>query len=131
MNHEAELAKLIVPAKRSRFSEMLKSKKKRRKLVDSLYHYRDLDRRFIVPIPKNNHTAKDIGNILRKLGAPETCHIISTISEIDGKECDLQETLHSIVGAEEGTLLSCIPGVLGYYEGESEGDRYILKRTAA
>jgi len=27
-----------------------------------------------------------------------------------------------------GTLLSCIPGRLGYFEGEDPGERYVLAR---
>jgi hypothetical protein len=37
----------------------------------------------------------------------------------------LKEALEEI---SFGALLSCIPGALGYFEGESDGERYILER---
>jgi hypothetical protein len=34
-----------------------------------------------------------------------------------------------IHGLGHGTLLSCLPGSLGYFEGEEIGERYVLERT--
>jgi len=36
--------------------------------------------------------------------------------------------LDAIVGAGFGTLVSCVPGRLGYFEGEGQGKRYLLER---
>jgi hypothetical protein len=59
------------------------------------------------------------------------CHVISTSSELDGRDLNLVEVLEQVVGFGEGTLISCIPGRLGYFEGESANDRFILERSAA
>ena len=40
----------------------------------------------------------------------------------------LGEALEAVIGHGMGTLVSCVPGVLGFYEGESSGDRCILAR---
>jgi hypothetical protein len=42
----------------------------------------------------------------------------------------LGEALLQIVGAGNGTLISCTPGTLAYYEGEGPSDRCILARPA-
>jgi hypothetical protein len=51
---------------------------------------------------------------------------MSTISELDGQEVDLETALEKIVGSQEGALISCVPGRLGYFE--DEDGRFILER---
>jgi hypothetical protein len=60
------------------------------------------------------------------LGAPETCHVISE-GELDGKEMDLASALKEAVGNGVGAVISCVPGRLGYFEGEVR-ERYILQK---
>jgi hypothetical protein len=42
----------------------------------------------------------------------------------------LHDALLAIVGRGSGALVSCIPGRLGYYEGEERAARVILRRDA-
>ena len=77
-------------------------------------------------VPSQQH-AKDIYSILVSLGAPERCHVISENGSLDGKEMDLLLCLREVVGCGMGTVISCIPGRLGYFEGEVR-ERYILQR---
>jgi len=63
---------------------------------------------------------------LRRLGAPETCHIISE-GKLDGEEMHLGSALKEVVGGGLGTVISCVPGRLGYFEGELR-ERYILQK---
>jgi hypothetical protein len=42
----------------------------------------------------------------------------------------LKTALEKVVGQGMGTLLSCIPGELAYYEGQAPADRCILARRA-
>ena len=60
---------------------------------------------------------------LKKMGALDTCYIISASEEVDGKEYDLKEGLHIL--DYEFELLSCIPGKLAYFR-ETPNDSYIL-----
>jgi hypothetical protein len=53
---------------------------------------------------------------------------VSEDPDIDGKRLPLDEALLLVVGAGNGTLLSCVPGLLAYYEGEGPGDRFLLAR---
>jgi hypothetical protein len=39
----------------------------------------------------------------------------------------LAEALEAVVGGGFGTLISCIPGRLGYFEGELPRDRKLLE----
>jgi hypothetical protein len=59
----------------------------------------------------------------------ESCHVISTNRELDGRDVDLAVALAGIVGTGDGSLVSCIPGRLGYFEDESS--RFILAKGAA
>jgi len=40
----------------------------------------------------------------------------------------LSEALAKTIGLGSGTLISCSPGKLGYFELEDLGERYILER---
>ena len=60
------------------------------------------------------------------MGAPETCHVIG--GEHDGKDLELLTALKQIVCYGTGTVLSCIPGKLAYFEGEIR-ERFLLVRT--
>jgi hypothetical protein len=67
----------------------------------------------------------NIADILRAMGAPESCHVIG--GEYDGEGMDLLTALKQIVGYGTGTVLSCVPGKLAYFEGEIR-ERFLLVR---
>jgi hypothetical protein len=46
--------------------------------------------------------------------------------EIDGRELDLKMIIEKLIGSGTGTLLSCLPGKLAYFDGEDE--RLLLAR---
>ena len=130
MDHETALVNaFILPARRARFLKFLPNPKRRREVLNRLYHLRDLDPRFLVEIRPSDQNAEAIAALLQKRGAPAQCHVISTDSQLDGRELPLREVLNQIVGSGEGTLVSCIAGKLGYFEGESLNDRVILTKT--
>ena len=106
--------------------ERKKLPKKRAKLLSQLYHFDDLDPKFMVAIPPNQHRPSALVKILKAKGAGPKCYVMSTISELDGQEVDLETALERIVGSQEGALISCVPGRLGYFE--DEDGRYILER---
>ena len=117
--------------KKERVSGLLKSKRGRAKFLDELYHFYDFDPRWVVDIPASRQNVAGILALLKEMGAPRTCYAISVDvdaegSPLDGREVDLEETLQHIVGTGWGTILSCIPGRLGFYEGEDLGRRVIL-----
>jgi len=116
----------IIPARRDRYLEMLAKPKRRKDITASLAHFKHLDMRFALQIlPRQQHVT-EIFQLLRSMGAPETCYALSEDSELDGKELPLSEALKQVVGSGMGTFLSCLPGRLGYFE--DEDGRWILQR---
>jgi hypothetical protein len=126
--HEESLIRAFVAqGKRERLLKLLATPKGRRKLVDQLAHFYDLDPRFAHRIPPNEQTVEGIYGLLRGKGAPETCYALGD-SQLDGREVALREALEAIVNVSFGNFLSCIPGRLGYFGGEEPNERYILER---
>lgn len=131
LEREAALIRaFIVPAKQERLVELLGKPKRRRDVLRTLYHFKDLDPRFISRIPAVADSAEGIEALLRSKGAPDLCYAISTDSDLDGSTVPLREALIRISGRGHGTLLSCAPGSLGYFEGEEIGERYVLERSS-
>jgi hypothetical protein len=130
--HEAALiGAFVIPDKRVRLVELLSKPKRRKDVLRSLAHFGDLDARFQVPIPPSEQSAAAIEKLLRARGAPADCYVISEDAALDARTMSLSDALRSIVAQGRGSLLSCVPGRLGYYEGESQGDRWLLQRGAA
>lgn len=124
----ALIKSFVVKEKRERLLGFISKPKTRAKFTSELAHFRDLDHRWVVPIESNKQTCDGIEKILRGHGAGNACHIISENKLLDGKQLPLSEALKEIVGCGMGSLLSCVPGVLAYFEGEGISDRYILLR---
>jgi hypothetical protein len=128
-SHEEQFARcFIVPQKRARYLALLESKRGRAKLLNGFNHCHDLDPRFAKEIPSGQQSADSIEALLRRKGASDTCYVMSDNRAIDGKEMSLPEALSATVGMDCGTLISCIPGKLAYFELEAFDGRYILQR---
>jgi len=78
-------------------------------------------------IPVNQQSASEVCQILKLMGAGDDCYVISTDSELDGRELPLQNALEEIVGCGFGSYVSCVAGRLGYYESEEARERLSLK----
>jgi len=131
MNEEATLISTFVnPTKRKHLIETLANPKRRHRATAALAHRDDLDPSAIVPLESAAQTPEAIEGALRGRGAGEHCHVISENRAIDGKHLTLKSALEKVVGQGMGTLLSCIPGELAYYEGKGPSDRCILARRA-
>ena len=99
----------------------------RRKILNVLYHGPVIDERYAGRLP-GDITLEGIVQELRERGASETCYVISNDSDLDGQTMKLEEVLPEVFGSHLASILSCIPGILAYYEGEEYGERYILHR---
>jgi len=129
-DEELFLTAFINKARRERLAELLANPKRRRQATSALAHFHELDPRWLVEIPHHQQSATSIERLLRSKGAPDTCHLISESSDLDGRSLPLASALERVVGQGMGTLISCIPGKLGFFEGEGPSDRYILERRA-
>lgn len=129
-NHEADFINSFVDSnKRSRYLSLLESKKGRQKLVASLDHFAHLRMQYATLVPEDLQTPIDIAELLKKKGAPEFCHVMSANSDIDNKNMLLSSALDETVGNGFGTVISCRPGRLAYFEGEEPNYRYVLELT--
>ena len=127
--HQEQFVKAFIrKEKRERYISFLLSSKRRLEIIERLVHCDDFDDRFTERIPDGEQSDKQILQRLRSLGAPEKCFVISENSEIDGQFMLLSSALDSIIGFGQGSVLSCIPGCLGYYESEEASERYVLHR---
>lgn len=120
----------VIPAKRKRMIELLANPKRRRKATSSLHHFHDLDPRWVVPLASEDQNASGVERVLRIRGAPKTCDVISADARIDGQRMPLSEALERVIGYGMGTLISCVPGSLAFFEGEGPSNRCILARHA-
>jgi hypothetical protein len=127
-DEEAFVRAFIVPDKQERYLSFLSSPKRRREILGRFDHQLDYDAAFATPIPVGEQSAPDIAKLLTKRGAPAMCHLISSDSALDGRDLPLSDALDQVVGSDFGTIISCIPGRLAYYEAEDAGERYILSR---
>jgi len=119
----------IVQSKRERYAGFLGSAKARRKFSDALYHFNDFDPAVVVELPASLETREGVLKELQRRGAGPTCYIISTDADLDRTTSDLSDAVNQIFAVVEGTIISCVPGRLAYYEGEAPKNRFILHRT--
>ena len=126
---EEMFAKAFVkPAKRLRVLGQLQKEKTRAKFLSLLPHFADFDPRFCRVLEPIHQRADSILRILRDNGALATCYVISVWPEVDQMRGALDEVLVEVVGYLPGTIVSCVPGQLAFYEGEARNDRRILER---
>lgn len=127
INHEQELVRaFIIPHRRERYLEFIASPKRRVKLIAELAHFKALNPKFMVSIPANQQHPAAILSLLKSKGAGHRCWVMSENADFDGREMDIEAALEETIGAQMGTLISCVPGRLGYFE--DEDGRCILER---
>jgi hypothetical protein len=134
IDHESAAIRAFVQRdKQERFLGFLANPKNRKKFTESLAHFRWFDQRFaaslqwkvdqdpkLTPWGKHVSGIENIYRLLKSKGAGRTCWAMSEDSEIDGMELDLREALEHVSGRQIGTILSCVPGKLAYFESEDE-----------
>ena len=87
--HEVGLIRsFIVPRRQKRFLTLLENPKARPKLLAYFPHLQELDPHFAHRIAPGDQTIEKIYGLLKKKGAPDTCHVIGD-SEFDGEDVDL------------------------------------------
>jgi hypothetical protein len=130
--HEAATIKaFVVRSKQERFLSFLCNPKNRGKFTLELSHFEWFDQRFVTSVPwkvdptlnlweRHTHGIENVSRLLRSRGAGQTCGAISEDPNLDGRELDLDSALADLVGRGMGTILSCVPGKLAFFEGESD-----------
>ena len=117
---EALVRTFVDPARGERLARFLASPADRARLREELGHLRALHPSYRQPLPPER--------LLRTLGAPDRCRLLSEDPELDGLELDLRDALAWVLDSGMATFVSCIPGRLAYFEGKRPDDRYVLER---
>jgi len=125
----AVIRAFVAPERQERLLALLGGVRGRAKLRASLAHFDALDPRYAAPIPAGEHSQDAIARLLRQHGAPATCVLLAEDDALDGQTLALEEALRQVVGRGMGAFVSCVPGQLGYFEGEEPHERYLLSRA--
>jgi hypothetical protein len=126
---EAIIRAFLRPERAERFLALLARKDGRRKLRRELAHLRAFDDRYLHRVAPNAATPQALAALLRGKGAPAECYCLSEHAAVDGRVLPLLEALTAVVGSGMGTIVSCVPGRLAFFEGEEPGERYVLERV--
>ncbi len=129
LHEEAFVKGFVDPGRRERFLEALANPKKREVFNDQLHHPKQnfISAEYRVSIAPAQHFTRFPVPRLRKFGAPEECWVFG--NSIDGRQMKLEDALDAVVGQRSGTIVSCVPGRLAFFENEDE--RVILHRPLA
>jgi hypothetical protein len=122
---EATIRAFIARDRRTRWLDALASPKRRSKFLDRLNHCRDFDERYATELDSD----ADVLTMLKSLGAPETCCLISDTPHLDGKELPIGEAVADVEQYGGGTLVCCLPGHLAFFYGENGEQRLLLQRS--
>jgi hypothetical protein len=123
---EAAIKAFIVPNRQERYLGFLSSPKRRARFTSELAHFKALNPKYCLSIPPDQRNPTSLLKLLNSMGAGPNCWIISEWKKLDAREMDLETALREIIGMGMGTIISCIPGRLAYFEDENV--RYILRR---
>ena len=121
----------ITSAKRDRLLGFFASEKNRWKGLLELEHFHPdiIDARWAESIARTESKPAVISRLLRQKGAPDDCYVFSNCKELDKRFMSLDEAIREVHGVGIGTVVSCIPGELAFFEGELFPDEHILERS--
>jgi hypothetical protein len=129
MEHELLLIKSFVTKERQeRYATLISTEKGRQKFKMYLSHFKDLNTQYCSPIP-SLPSYLQLYDLLKSSGAPNTCYVICENLNYDMKLLPLIDATRQLFNSGLAFFLSCIPGKLGYYEGEDSSQQFILKHN--
>lgn len=123
------LRAFVLPNKRERYIALATSKQRRGQFLSELHHFRHFDPRWIRKLRGEQDSPGGLIRELKRLGAVEKCYVISANREWDSVTGPLKPLIEQVFGRVEGTIVSCIPATLAYYEGEGPFTRFVLQRN--
>jgi len=131
-HEEAVIRQLFAHDRRLTFLHGLSGTAKRRQhtLASHLCHFYDWASDCTVDrVPEPARTAEGIHRLLHEKHAPNTCHIMSSDPDLDGRDMELMEAVRATLEAwPECTIISCKPGRLAFYQDEYQDEAYIIAR---
>ena len=125
-DHELGFVSAFVESARRDRVVQLMQPKRRSDLRSALPHFKWFDERRVLVLAPDELLTPRLEAILRQRGAVEQCYMISADAELDAKFMALTSALNAVVGSNEPTIVSFVPGKLAYYEGEGFNERYLF-----
>ena len=116
----------MIAPKRARYLELISNVRTRKKFIAVLDAGLEFDRVKPHPVPTAKQAPKALRDKLESKGAPLTCWVISADADLDGREMGLLKALTACAENECGTLISCLPGKLGFYSAADRAVRLLL-----
>lgn len=116
-DEEALIRAFVVASRRTRYLDLVASKKRRPKFLLKLGHFADLDPRFATELHGVETSDHAVIARLKKLGAPDECYVISD-SALDGLRLPLDEAVRKVVMYGMTSFVSSIPGRLAFFRNE-------------
>lgn len=110
----------IVERKKERARYELYNDKKRGRFLFHIEISSYIDAGCMKKIIEPISTYRDMYEVLKKNGAPDSCHVLKTHSPHDGQITTLRQGLDDVLFNGPG-ILSCIHGSLAFLEGEHPG----------
>ncbi|MFN8166799.1 MAG: hypothetical protein U0X76_11705 [Bacteroidia bacterium] len=128
--HEIGFIKsFIIKEKQDRLLALLQMKNSRNKIRALIAHEIYLNKMYSLPIKGELDNPRSIHKYLREKGAPTNCYIICENESFDQKEMALNDALEIIYYTDLGTIISCIPGKLAYFQSEETQSKTILEKA--
>jgi hypothetical protein len=126
-HEQAFVETFIPPDRRDRFLTALTNLKKRAIFNRELHHPKSnfLLTRYLEQIVPSQEYTRFIAPKLKSMGAPDDCWVFGNY--IDGQQMKLEDALEALIGMRSGTIISCVPGKLAFFENEDE--RVILRKS--
>ncbi len=117
------IERFVIKSKRDRYINLIKNLKSRKKFIDSLAHFHDLQFNLFREI-KGNEAKTIIDSLPGKI---KKCYVVSENSLIDQKQLNIETALEETIGRGMGTFLIFGDSDIVYYESEESGNRWISK----
>jgi hypothetical protein len=95
------------------------------------FHSDILDACYAETISHSESNPDSISRFLKRRRAPGDCCVFSNCKELNGHSMGLNEAIRAVHRVGLGTVVSCIPGQLTFYEGELFRDEHIPQKTFA
>jgi hypothetical protein len=131
VSHEASFVQAFIDKHyKDRWLMLLNKPKRRDDFLAELHGTGDgdaLDERYFERIP-SSWTSEIILARLKELGAGPRCYVFSSDTSLDRKEMSVEEAVSEVLGHQMGSVISCRPGRLAYWEAEGPDDRVICHR---
>jgi hypothetical protein len=126
VHEQAFVEAFINPDRRERFLAALANPNRRDVFNRELHHPKPglLVATYVEQIAPSQHYTRFMAPNLRRMGASDDCWVFGNY--IDGRQMKLDEALDALIGMRSGTIVSCVPGRLAFFENEDE--RVILRR---